>query len=35
MKPAVHPTGRLQMEANVNKVLRISGARRPKVPEDE
>ena len=32
MKPAAHPTGRLQMEATMNKVLRISGARRQKVP---
>lgn len=35
MKPAVHPTGRRQMGATVNKVLRISGARRQKVSGDE
>jgi len=35
MKPAVHPTGRIQMEATVNKVLNVSGARRQKVPEHE
>jgi len=33
--PAAHPIGRIQMEATVNKVLRISGARRQKVPGDE
>jgi hypothetical protein len=30
MKPAVHPTGRRQMGATVNKVVRIYGARRQK-----
>jgi hypothetical protein len=35
MKPSVHPTGRIQMEVTVNKVLGISGARRQKVPGDE
>jgi hypothetical protein len=35
MKPAVHPAGRIQMEANMNKVQRISGDLRQKVHGDE
>jgi hypothetical protein len=35
MKPAVHPAGRIQMETTVNKALKVSGARRQKVPEHE